>query len=508
MSTNIAVGGFQHETNTFSPYYATFDSFIEPDGWPGMTQGDVLFSVMAGLNLPLTGFIDAARQKGYQLYPMLWCAAGPSNCVTSDAFERIAEQFCQKLQSFDDLDGVYLDLHGAMVVENFEDGEGELLRRVRNITGPDMPVIISLDLHANITEAMVEHATAMTIFRTYPHIDMAQTGARAVAFMEAALTGNPIFGGMRKIPFLFPLTSQCTDFEPCRSIYQAVSNAAGHEASLLNADFAAGFPPADIAECGAALVAYGNDQDIVNMTLDNLFQQVMDEEPLFVNDLLTPDEAVLTAMENSTGKPVVLADAQDNPGAGGTSDTTDLLLALIRNGAKGAVVAVLYDPEVANHAHEAGPGVQIEVDLGAKSGFESVFPYRGRFEVEAFGNGVFKFTGDMFKGFQASLGSMALLRVLDPGCDVRVIVGSVREQCLDLAIMRHLGIEPTAQSILVVKSSVHFRADFDPIAAQTLVVAAPGAHPCQLADLPYRNLRQGIRLGPMGPRHPGFSHGR
>jgi microcystin degradation protein MlrC len=123
--------------------------------------------------------------------------------------------------------GVYLDLQGAMVVEKFEDGEGELLRRVRNITGPDMPVIISLDLHANITEAMVEHATAITIFRTYPHIDMAQTGARAVALMEAALTGNPIYGGMHKIPFLFPLTSQCTDFEPCESIYQVVSNAAG-----------------------------------------------------------------------------------------------------------------------------------------------------------------------------------------------------------------------------------------------------------------------------------------
>jgi len=140
--------------------------------------------------------------------------------------------FCQHLQSFDDLDAVYLDLHGAMVVENFEDGEGELLRRVREITGPDLPVIVSLDLHANITAAMLEHATAMTIFRTYPHLDMAETGARAVELMEFALAGKPIFGGMRKIPFLIPLTSQCTDFEPCKSIYQTVSSAAGHEASL------------------------------------------------------------------------------------------------------------------------------------------------------------------------------------------------------------------------------------------------------------------------------------
>ncbi|MFA9419875.1 MAG: M81 family metallopeptidase, partial [Gammaproteobacteria bacterium] len=447
------------------------------------------------------GFINAARQSGHRLQPMLWCSAEPSSYVTNDAFERIADLFCQYLQSFDDLDAVYLDLHGAMVVEDFEDGEGELSRRVREIIGPDKPFIVSLDLHANITAAMVEHATAITIYRTYPHLDMAETGVRASELMDAALNGEPVFGGMRKIPFLFPLTSQCTDFEPCKSIYEAVSRAAASEPSLLNADFATGFPPADIAECGAAVVAYGTRQDMVDKALDALYQQVMDAEPYFVNELLSPDEAVQKAMRNSSDKPVVLADAQDNPGAGGTSDTTGVLEALIRNGASAATLAVMYDPEVAGHAHEAGVGAQIEVALGAKSGFEGVLPYKGRFEVEALGDGHFDFTGEMYKGSVAELGPMALLRVLEPGCDVRVIVGSERGQCLDLAIIRHLGIEPTGQSILVVKSSVHFRADFDPIAAETLVVAAPGAHPCQLVDLPYINLRKGVRLEPMGPEH-------
>ena len=412
MSTNIAVGGFQHETNTFAPHKAAFEEFVKADGWPAMTQGDALFSAMAGINLPLTGFIDAARQNDFRLYPMLWCSASPSSYVTSDAFENIAGQFCHYLQSFDDLDAVYLDLHGAMVVENYEDGEGELLRRVREIIGPDMPVIISLDLHANITAAMLEHTTAIAIFRTYPHLDMAETGARAAELMNAALTDKPIFGAMRKIPFLFPLTSQCTDFEPCKSIYRAVSSAAVDETSLLNAEFATGFPPADIAECGAAFVAYGTDRNLVDKTLDELFQRVMDAEPLFVNELLPPDRAVLRAIENSTGKPVVLADAQDNPGAGGTADTTGVLEALIRNSAQRAVLAVLHDPEVAKCAHEAGPGAQIEVALGGKSGFKGVYPYRGRFEVEEVGDGVFDFTGEMYSGNRANLGPMALLRVL------------------------------------------------------------------------------------------------
>ena len=164
MPAKIAVGGFQHETNTFAPHFAHYEDFVKPDGWPALTRGEDLFSVMEGLNIPLAGFIENARASGHQLHPMLWCSAEPSSFVTRDAFEKVAELFCQSLQSVGELDAVYLDLHGAMVTEHFEDGEGELLRRVREIIGLDMPLLVSLDLHANVTEAMVEHATAITIF--------------------------------------------------------------------------------------------------------------------------------------------------------------------------------------------------------------------------------------------------------------------------------------------------------------------------------------------------------
>jgi microcystin degradation protein MlrC len=495
----IAIGGFQHETNTFAPHLAHYEEFVKADGWPALTQGENLFPVMAGLNIPLAGFIDAARQIGHQLHPMLWCSAEPSSFVTRDAFEKICNSICQSLQAANDLDGVYLDLHGAMVAEHFEDGEGELLRRVREIVGADLPVLVSLDLHANVTEAMVEYATAITIFRTYPHLDMAETGARACALLNAALAGQKIVGGMRKIPYLFPLTSQCTDFEPCKSIYRAVTRLSAP--SILSADFATGFPPADINECGAAMLVYATDELAMDHVLGELYQQVLDAESNFANDLLTADQAVQQAMKYAGPKPVVLADAQDNPGAGGTSDTTGLLEALINNHARGAVLAVLYDPEVVQIAHRAGVGARIEVPLGGKSGFEGVLPYHGAFEVDALGDGQFVFTGEMNKDSHAELGPMALIKVDDPACDVRIIVGSSRTQCLDQAIFRHLGIEPSEQSILVVKSSVHFRADFDPIAAETLVVAAPGAHPCRLVDLPYQNLRTGVRLEPMGLAH-------
>lgn len=498
----IAVGGFQHETNTFAPHVAPYDAFERADSWPGLTTGDVLFDVMAGLNIPLSGFIENAQQAGHRLHPLCWCSAGPSGYVTRDAFERVADMICAGLREVESVDAVYLDLHGAMVTEHLEDGEGELLRRVRDRVGSGVPVVISLDLHANVTEQMMQYSDAMSIYRTYPHLDMAVTGARAYRLLATLVAGRSLHKAMRKIPFLFPLTSQCTEFDPCKSIYASVDEM-NLSSGLNNVDFATGFPPADIKECGAAIVAYGEDRSAVEAAAEQLYRQVLANESEFNFELLNPDEAVVRAMTNASDKPVVLADAQDNPGAGGTCDTTGLLEALVRNGARQAVLAMMYDPEVAEMAHAAGVGTVLETTLGGKSGLPGIEPYPARFKVEALGDGRFTQTGAMNLGAKAELGNMALLRVIDENSKVRIVVGSSRAQCLDLSMIRHLGIEPTAQRIVAVKSTVHFRADFDPIAAETLVVIAPGIHPCKLADLEYKNLRSGVRLEPLGPVHRG-----
>ena len=498
----IAVGGFQHETNTFAPHLAPYDAFERADSWPGLTTGTDLFEVMAGLNIPLSGFIDSAQQDGHRLHPLCWCSAEPSGYVTRDAFERVADLTCNTLREAGMLDAVYLDLHGAMVTEHYEDGEGELLRRVRELVGAKVPIVISLDLHANVTTQMVDCCDAMTIYRTYPHLVMAVTGARAFEMLSTLVRGQPLHKAMRKIPFLFPLSSQCTDFDPCWAIYsqlEEISMRPGME----NIDFATGFPPADIAECGATVVAYGADQQTVEAAAEQLYQQVLSAEADFNFELLDPDTAVQRAMSNTIDKPVVLADAQDNPGAGGTSDTTGLLEALVRNGARQAVMAVLYDPEVADMAHAAGTGAVLDVGLGGKSSLPGIEPFEASFEVEALGDGRFTYTGAMNLNSKAQLGNMALLRVVDDNSEVRIVVGSSRSQCLDMAMIRHLGIEPSKQRIVCVKSTVHFRADFDPIAAETLVVIAPGIHPCKLADLNYRYLRAGVRNEPLGLEHPG-----
>ena len=197
----------------------------------------------------------------------------------------------------------------------------------------------------------------------------------------------------------------------------------------------------------------------------------------------------------------MLADAQDNPGAGGTSDTVGILDALVRHGAQGAVVAFINDPEVADLAHALLVGDVLETKLGEKMGRSKLPSFHGRFRIETLGDGVFECTGEMARGVKTDLGRTALLRVELEGCDVRVIVSSLRFQNLDRACFTHLGIEPENQHILVVKSTVHFRADYDPIATRTIIVESPGEHPCRLTTLDYRNLRSGVRLEPMGPTH-------
>jgi microcystin degradation protein MlrC len=195
----------------------------------------------------------------------------------------------------------------------------------------------------------------------------------------------------------------------------------------------------------------------------------------------------------------VLADTQDNPGAGANSDTVGLLAALVRNGATGAALATLYDPEVAAIAHRAGEGATINIGLGAKSGLPGHQPYHAAYRVERLGDGNFTATGPFYRGSRVRLGPMALLS-LD---GVRIVVASRKQQAADQAVFRHLGIEPAEQKILALKSSVHFRADFQPIAEQILIVAAPGPNLADHRQLAYRRLRPGLRIMPLGPIYRG-----
>jgi microcystin degradation protein MlrC len=340
---------------------------------------------------------------------------------------------------------------------------------------------------------MVRHASALVVCRTYPHVDLAESGeASAVALARLAGQG-PLYKALRRTDFLVPLTSQCTLIEPARGIYRAVAEA--ERGDVLSTSFAFGFPPADIAECGPAVVAYATSQRAADEAADRLLALVNDQERAFAGRIWQSDDAVsyARAKGNSAAKPIVLADTQDNPGAGGTSDTVGLLRALIDGRAEGAVFANLCDPKSAEAAHRAGIGARITLALGGWAGGAGNTPYEGTFTVEALGDGNFLATGPFYRGNRMQLGPMAVLKK----DGVRVVLSSRKQQCADQAMLRHVGIEPMEQKILALKSSVHFRADFQPIAEEILIVAAPGANPVDNRDLPYKRIRKGIRLMPL-----------
>jgi microcystin degradation protein MlrC len=491
----IAVGGFHHETNCFVPGTTDYAYFAAHRDRPPLCRDEAIFEWLPGANFALSRSLELMQDK-HELVPTVWTSGGAGAIVSRDAFERIAAELVGTLSRKMPVDAVYLDLHGACVSEDFEDGESELLRRVRAAIGPDVPVVVSHDYHANVTPETVQLCEALVGYLTYPHVDRPGTGERAATAMETILArGMPTGKALRKTPFLIPLTYQCTMVEPSQGIVaSSVESVGGDVVSLA---YLAGFPPSDQYWCGPSVVCHAYSQALADKTADALVKRIEAQEPDFGVPELDPDAAVQEAMRiaASARKPVVIADTQDNPGAGGTCDTTGMLAALVRNKAEGAVLGVMFDAEAAKAAHAAGEGAGISLKLGGRSGIPGDRPFEGRFTVAKLGDGRFLCTGPNQGGRHMDLGPMALLTI----GGVSVVTASARAQAADQEIFRHLGVEPSEQKILVLKSTVHFRAHFQPIAEQVLVALAPGGHISDTRKYPYTKLRPGVRLAPLGP---------
>ena len=309
--------------------------------------------------------------------------ASPSAHDGWDAFERIVKVMVDGIAAAGPLDAVYLDLHGAMVTEHLDDGEGEVLARVRKVIGKDLPLVVSLDLHANVTPEMVEHADALIAYRTYPHVDMADTGRACAKHLALMLKTKARFAkAFRQLPFLIPISWQCTNDQPTKGIYQQL--AALESAAVPTLSFAPGFPAADFRDCGPSVFAYGNTQADADAAADKLVALIEGHEDDFDGRIYSPDDGVRHAMElaKTASKPIIIADTQDNPGAGGDSDTTGMLRALVRNKAVRAATGVIYDPQSAREAHQAGVGATVTLTLGGKSGIPGDAPYQESFVVE------------------------------------------------------------------------------------------------------------------------------
>ncbi len=481
----IAIAGFLHESHSFAAHATTWQDFLAPGGWPPLQRPGGLVHHLRHTAVPAAGAIAAAEAAGATLVPLTWAFANPAGPVTDDAFERICALIITDLEAVGPLDGLYLDLHGAMVTDAFPDAEGELLRRIRAVVG-DLPIAASLDPHGNLTAAMVRRADVLTPFRTYPHVDMKEAGARAIALLLARINhGKPFARAFRQLDFWIPLPAMCTLVPP---MADAMGARAGLAEGVAELGLCFGFPYADFPDCGASVFAYAETQAAADAAADGLLGWLRDHETGFVLDVMPAAIGVAEAMLGQGPGPVVLADTQDNPGGGGHGDTTGVLAALVAQGAD-AVLALINDDQAAAACHAAGAGARLALTLGGRS---DGVPFVGTARVLLLSDGRFTCTGPMTGGNPADLGPSALI-AFDR---VRVIVTSRKMQAYDQAIFRHLGVEPAAEKILVLKSSVHFRADFQAMAARVIIVTAPGPVVADPSILPFRHLRPGLRLKP------------
>ena len=458
-----------------------------------MTHGSDVLD-LRGINIPMGGFLEAMHGTPHELIPVIWANACPSADVTRDAFERIAGKIV-KAASEKRPDAVYLDIHGAMVAEHLDDGEGELVRRIRQVVGPKVPIVCSLDLHANVTELMLQQADALVAYRTYPHVDMDETGVRAAELLKMFMEGdNRLSLAWKRIPFLMPLHGQCTEMDPARSTYEHLELL--EQGGITSLSFAPGFPAADFPECGGVVWGYGTNKTEIEAAVNSLTNHVNEREADWWIELYKPNEAVQEAMRRSkmVNRPVVIADTQDNPGAGGNSNTTGMLRALVKNQAQDAALGVLFDPDAAKAAHNTGIGKTITLGLGGELALGDQ-PFEGTFTIEYLSDGNLTVKGPMMRGAKISLGPTACLRI----DGIRIVVGSSKVQMLDRELYRVAGVEPEQMKILVNKSSVHFRADFSPIAHSILVAESPGPMVADPINLPWKRLTPGIRIRPNGP---------
>jgi len=491
----IAVVGFQHETNTFAPTVADYEAFRVAKAFPPLVRGPEMLTAIRGTKLPCAGAIGVLEAAGAEIVPILWCIATPSAHVTEDAYERIAGEIVQGIAASGALDGVLLELHGAMVARHVDDGEGELLARVRRVVGPRVPISVPLDLHANVTPEMVENADYLDLYRYYPHIDMAETGARAARMLlEMIGSGTRPAKAFRQLEFLIPVNGGCTDFGPAREIYHQIMPAMEREQGLAGLSFGVGFPHADFKDAGPSVIAYAESEAVAEAAAERLKAEVARREAQFLPEFYPAPEAVAQALAIAAraSKPVVIADTQDNPGGGGPGDTTGLLRAMVAAKAKGAVIGAVIDSTAADAAHAAGEGGLVVIAIGGKQ-FPGDSPVEARCRVLRARSDGWIAVGAMKGGMPVDLGRTALVETEE---GVMVALASRASQTLDRGIFLHLGLVPERLPVIAVKSSVHFRADFTPIAEAIIVAKAPGPVAIDHRELPYCKLRPGVRLMP------------
>ena len=491
----LLIAMMKHETNTFSPVPTPLARFGHG---PGPLYGEAAMRAYRGTGTGLGAYLDLAVREGAEVVLPIAAGAPPSRPVDDDAFEHIAGAICDAVaegRKAGGFDGIMLDLHGAMVTASREDGEGELLRRIRAID-PTTPIAVSLDMHANLYDAIVDNATVVTGYRTYPHIDTYDTAKRAGEILLKAMRGEirPVMA-WGNLPMLPHVMRQGSDDHPNHEL-QARCAALATEGALAASLFT-GFPHADISNAGlSAVIVTDGDKALAERLRDRLLDQAWQDREAFVYRIEPLAEALARAKAMPApvaGEgPIVLLDHYDNCASGGTMDTTMVLAAILREGLENVAAFAIYDPEAVQQAIAAGIGAQVTLSVGGKMTMPQIPgdspPLSVTGTVKTISSGRFRNKGPMGRGVQMEMGPSV---VIDTG-KVEIAVISRHVEPSDLNCFLALGIDPLQKRYVMLKSRVHWRAGLGNVAKAVVDCAGTGVCTSDYGQLDFRKVRRPI----------------
>ncbi|MED4584882.1 M81 family metallopeptidase [Brevibacillus choshinensis] len=478
----IVIGELAHETNTFSNVPTTVELF---QLWE-WDRGEEVLQRHKNVRDCLGGMMDRAEELGVEVVPSFSAFAKPSGTITRETYGALQKELLDAITAAGEVDAICLTLHGAGVVEGIDDLEGDILQAVRKAVGYDIPLVVSLDLHGNLTEKMVTEADALLGFHLYPHTDMYERGIEAMYIAYRMVKGEckPVMH-MTRVPLIIPTST--TNLSPAKDINEACWKWE-QEPDVLDCAFFHGFPYTDIPDVGVSIIVVTDgDKELAKCVADDVANLVWQKRDEFAPDILSPAEGIQEALR-SEGLPIVINETSDNPGGGSPGDGTHLLRAMLEANLEKACFGFIYDPEIAQLAHDAGVGSTIDVKLGGKTDVMHGEPLAITAYVKSLTDGQFTISSPMGKGSKVSYGKTVRLQV--GGVDI--IVCSVKSQVFDEQIFLLHGIDVMEYKIVGLKSSQHFRAAYEPIAARIIPVDSPGLTCLQFTSFNYKRLQRPI----------------
>ncbi len=490
MTARIGIGGIWHETNTFSTEITGRSAFEDYQ----LATGEDIIARYKGTGTELGGMIDGARSHGFALVPTLFAAAVPSGMIDQAVLRDLIDELVTRLRDAGPLDGVLLVLHGAAVAEDIDDADGWILAQIRVAIGPIVPLVAAFDCHANLSQAMVDQADMLIGYDTYPHTDMAERGRETADALASMLRdqSRPV-SAFRKLPLLTAPQMQATSEPPMTDI-MAELHAIEKRDAILNGSIAMGFPYADVLDLGASVLAYATETEAAERAADDLARTIWKARDRFHPELMPVDQAVQTAITASE-TPVVLAEAADNVGGGSAGDGTVVLDALLKHGAKDAVI-VIADPEAVTAAEAVGVDGAFHGLVGGKVDQLHGAPVRIQGRILLLTDGRYRHTGTYMTGYETSMGRTA---VIEAG-GVKIVLTSLRTMPFDAGQLYSVGIQPEDMRIITVKSAIGWRAAYGSIARQAITVDSPGIATSNLARLHFNK-----RPSPLYPLEPDAS---